>query len=82
MTKKLKVALEEKYGVEQKMVILLDEVGPLGMENDSRQCDFSKLEQEVKKLKKGNRDLKKIVHNFTNGRENFEKLIGSQKTCF
>ena len=52
------------------------------MENDSRQHDFSKLKKEVDKLKKESLDLRKLVHNLINGRENFEKLLGSQKLAF
>ena len=46
LTKKLRVALEEKYEVEQKMVKLPDEIDTLEMENDSRKHDFSKLEKK------------------------------------
>ena len=64
------------------MVKLLDEVDTLEMENDFRQHDFCKLEKEVEFLKRENFDLKKLMHNFTNGKESFEKLLGAQKHAF
>ena len=38
--------------------------------------------EEVESLKKGSEDLCCIVEKFTNGKENFAKLLGSQKLVF